>query len=188
MSNNVIQNLVEDNNKYFVNNGLISDIRDTNYPKSYNNMFDQSSAPKTDELLNCNTRSLLQGILEETLLSNTFFSVGNIQNIQDMIRYFFYKEKNKIISQQDNNSLLTIMRSVYLKYSNSAADTVEKIKEEVKQLNTIVVEYSLQQIYINYDNYNLYINELEKLPEPIPLPKAPDKSNFTYDLAARNNM
>lgn len=188
MSNNVISDLVKNDNKYFVNNGLISDIRDTNYPKSYDNMFNQTISPNTNELLNCNTRSLLQGIQEETLLSNTFFSVGNIKNIQDMIRYYFYKEKGKVISQQDNNSLLTIMRSIFLKYSNSAANTVDKIKEEVRELNNIVIEYSLSQIFINYDNYNLYINDLEKLPEPIPLPKLPDNSNFTYDLSERNNM
>ena len=37
--------------------------------------------------------------------------------------------------------------------------------------------------YINYDNYNRYIDSLEKLPQPLELPKVPDKNNYTYNLS-----
>lgn len=174
------------NESVWANNGLLGDIRNTIFPENFYNILDYSNSPQTDTLKNCNTQDQLKGILDETLLSNTFFSVDNIKNIQDMIRYYFYQEKNELISQQNNNELLTIMRGIYLKYSNSAANTIDEIKTEVRELNKIVVEYSLKQIYINYDNYNRYINDLEKLPDPLPLPKMPYKSNFTYDLAKRN--
>ena len=40
----------------------------------------------------------------------------------------------------------------------------------------------------NYDNYNRYIDDLESLPQPMDLPKVPDRNNYTYDLSRRNDM
>ena len=171
------------NESLWEKNGLLGDIRNTTYPENYYNVLDYKNSPDTDKLKNCNTQDSLKGILDETLLSNTFFSVDNIQNIQNMIRYYFFQEKNEIISEQSNNELLTIMRGIYLKYSNSAANTIDEIKSEVIELNKIVTEYSLKQIYINYDNYNRYIDDLESLPQPIDLPKVPEKNNYTYNLS-----
>ena len=175
------------NNSQFKNNGQISNIRDTDYSKGFTDIS-YSNSPDTSSLRNCDTQNALQGILDETLLSNTFFSVDNIQNIQNMLRYYFYKEKNKIVSEQSNNELLTIMRAIYLKYSNSSANSINEIKSEVTELNKIVTEYSLKQMYINYDNYDRYLDGLETLPVPVDLPKAPEKSNFSYDLSKRNDM
>lgn len=179
------------NESVWANNGILGDIKNSTYPKDYTNILnilDYNNSPQTDTLMNCNTQDQLKGILDETLLSNTFFSVGNIKNIQDMIRYYFHKEKNDIISEQNNNELLTIMRGIYLKYSNSAAVSQSEIISEVRELNNIVVEYSLKQIYINYDNYNRYIKEIQTLPVPLPLPKIPEKNNYTYDISKRNDM
>ena len=171
------------NENVWANNGLLGDIRNTTYPENYYNVLDYKNSPDTDSLKNCNTQDSLKGILDETLLSNTFFSVDNIQNIQNMIRYYFYQEKNEVISEQSNNELLTIMRGIYLKYSNSAANTMDEIKSEVLELNKVVTEFSLKQIYINYDNYNRYINDLESLPQPMDLPKMPEKTNYTHNLS-----
>ena len=176
------------NENVWANNGLLGDIRNTTYPENYYNVLDYKSSPETDTLKDCNTQNSLKGILDETLLSNTFFSTGNVQNIQNMIRYYFFQEKNQVISEQSNNELLTIMRGIFLKYSNSAANTMDEIKKEVQELNKVVTEYALKQIYINYDNYNRYIDDLEKLPTPMDLPKVPDKNNYTYDLSRRNDM
>ena len=100
------------NENVWANNGLLGDIRNTTYPENYYNVLDYKNSPDTDSLKNCNTQDSLKGILDETLLSNTFFSVDNIQNIQNMIRYYFYQEKNEVISEQSNNELLTIMRGI----------------------------------------------------------------------------
>jgi len=177
-----VLNTIMDENLW-KNNGLLGDIRNTTYPENYYNVLDYKNSPETSSLKNCNTQDALKGILDETLLSNTFFSTGNIQNIQNMIRYYFFKEKNKVISEQNNNELLTIMRGIYLKYSNSAANSIEEIKKEVIEINKVVVEYSLKQIYINYDMYNRYISDLESLPQPMDLPQMPEKTNYTYDTS-----
>jgi hypothetical protein len=187
MSEPSVLNTILDEKKW-ANNGLLGDIRNTTYPENYYNVLDYKNSPETSSLKNCNTQDALKGILDETLLSNTFFSTGNVQNIQNMIRYYFHQEKNEIISEQNNNELLTIMRGIYLKYSNSAANTLDEIKKEVQEINKVVVEYALKQIYINYDNYNRYISDLESLPTPLDLPKVPDRNNYTYDLSRRNDM
>jgi len=186
MSGGALNELVKNDSNY-KKNGLMGNIKEVVNNKIYDNLFNGYS-PDTKSLLNCNTQVSLQGILEETLLSNTFFSVDNVKNIQVMIRFYFYKNKSEVISDQSNNELLTIMRGTYLKYSNSAANTLPEIISEVQSLNKIVVEFSLKQIYINYDNYTRYINELEVLPLPMDLPKLPDKKNYTYDLSSVNDM
>lgn len=165
------------------NNGLVGDIRSKKTDNINFNVLEYNNNPDTKTLKNCNTQDSLKGILDETLLSNTFFSTGNVENIQLMIRYYFHKEKGQVISDQSNNELLTIMRAIFLKYSNAAANTNDEILFEVRELNNLVVEYSLKQIYINFDNYNRYINDLEKLPLPIDLPKVPNKNNYTYNMS-----
>ena len=131
---------------------------------------------------------ILSGVLEETLLSKYFFSDDNVMNIQKLIKYEFYKEKNDRIDNQSNIILLTIMRGIYLKYSNSADKTLERIKLQIQKLNGLVVQYSLGKIFSNYEMHQHYLNDTSRLPLPMEMPKANSKNNYTSDLTARNNM
>ena len=131
---------------------------------------------------------ILSGVLEETLLSKYFFSDDNVMNIQKLIRFEFFKEKNKKIAYQSNIILLTIMRGIYLKYSNAADKTLEKIQLQIQKLNGLVVQYSLSKMYSNYDMHMHYLNDKSKLPLPIEMPKESFTNNYTYDLTERNNM
>ena len=131
---------------------------------------------------------ILSGVLEETLLSKYFFSDDNVMNIQKLIRYEFFKEKNDKIDYQSNITLLTIMRGIYLKYSNSADKTLERIKLQIQKLNGLVVQYSLGKIYSNYDMYQHYLNDKSRLPLPIEIPKVDYINKGTYDLSERNDM
>ena len=131
---------------------------------------------------------ILSGVLEETLLSKYFFSDDNVMNIQKLIKYEFYKEKNDRIDNQSNIILLTIMRGIYLKYSNSADKTLERIKLQIQKLNGLVVQYSLGKIFSNYEMHQHYLNDTSRLPLPMEMPKANNKNNYTSDLTARNNM
>ena len=94
MSNepSVLDTILDEN--MWRNNGLLGDIRNTEYPENYYNVLDYKNSPETSSLKNCNTQDSLKGILDETLLSNTFFSTGNVQNIQNMIRYYFFQYYN----------------------------------------------------------------------------------------------
>jgi len=131
---------------------------------------------------------ILSGVLEETLLSKYFFSDDNVMNIQKLIKYEFYKEKNDRIDNQSNIILLTIMRGIYLKYSNSADKTLERIKLQIQKLNGLVVQYSLGKIFSNYEMHQHYLHDTSRLPLPQPIPQANYKNNYTSYLTARNNM
>ena len=131
---------------------------------------------------------ILSGVLEETLLSKYFFSDDNVMNIQKLIRYEFFKEKKDKIDYQSNITLLTIMRGIYLKYSNSADKTLEKIKLQIQKLNGLVVQYSLSKIYSNYDMYQHYLKDTSKLPLPMDIPQSVERNNYTYNTSERNDM
>ena len=60
-------------------------------------------------------------------------------NIQKLIRYEFFQEKNDYIDYQSNIELLTIMRGIFLKYSNSGATTIPQIKTEIQKLNSYTI-------------------------------------------------
>ena len=131
---------------------------------------------------------ILSGVLEETLLSKYFFSDDNVMNIQKLIRYEFFKEKSATIDYQSNITLITIMRGIFLKYSNSADKTLERIKLQIQKLNGLVVQYSLSKIYSNYDMYQHYLKDTSRLPLPMDIPKSVERNNYTYDTSERNNM
>jgi hypothetical protein len=132
--------------------------------------------------------NILSGVLEETYLSKYFFSDDNIMNIQKIIRYEFFKEKSTIIDYQSNTMLLTIMRGIFLKYSNSAARSLDEIREQIQKLNNMVVQYSLSKIYSNYDMHNKYLKDINSMPSLMELPKSNTRKNYTHDLSERNNM
>ena len=132
--------------------------------------------------------NILSGVLEETLLSKYFFSTENILNLQKMMRYYFFKKYKVVIDEQSNNILLTIMRGIFLKYSNSGATTIPQIQIEIQKLNSLVTEYNLQKIYSNYEMHNKYMSDIQNLPDPLPLPVNNFKKNTTFDLSADNDL
>ena len=75
----------------------------------------------------------LKGIIQETPMSNLFFSDMNIKSLQWTIRYRIFKEKNKKISYQSENELFVIMRSVYLQYANSFVSS-DNLIDDIKKL------------------------------------------------------
>ena len=167
--------------------GLMPDIYE--YDGSMDNIFvnNDIKIEPGSRSMGC-ADDILSGVLEETLLSKYFFSDDNVMNIQKLIKYEFYKEKNDRIDNQSNIILLTIMRGIYLKYSNSADKTLERIKLQIQKLNGLVVQYSLGKIFSNYEMHQHYLNDTSRLPLPMEMPKANNKNNYTSDLTARNNM
>tara|TARA_Y100000389_G_C17305626_1_gene435236 strand:- start:308 stop:898 length:591 start_codon:yes stop_codon:yes gene_type:complete len=168
------------------NNGLMPDI----YMKKSNldNVMVTNDIQLTPgKTVHC-ADNILSGVLEETYLSKYFFSDDNVLNIQKLIRYEFFKEKNQKIDYQSNITLLTIMRGIYLKYSNSSARSLEEIRSQIQKLNGMVVQYSLSKIYSNYDMYNKYLSDMNHMPNLMDIPKSNYTNNKTFDLSERNNM
>lgn len=106
---------------------------------------------------------------EETPLSIVYFSEGNINLLQDMIKYQVYKQSNNqhVINRQSDTELKIIMRSIYLQYGRNDPNN---IKEQVAYLNNIVVKEAVPGILSGIEQYNAYITKITKLPIPIPRP------------------
>lgn len=152
-----------------VNNGRV-DIKTPNTSDLFQ-MYDKIPANQ------CTTfRNATEGLWTENSLSNTFFSIQNIQIIQNGIRSGVYKRSNGqyLIGPQDCDSLKIIMRSVFLQY---AANQPNNISQQVYELNKMVLDYCIQQVYSEAQGYMKYINDVSTLVVPIAHPVMPDNTD-----------
>jgi len=129
-----------------------------------------------------NQATSIKGIIEETSLSNIFFSDMNMDAIQQSIRYGVNKSTGKNISRQSDTTIYIIMRSIMLQYANFRISTTN-LAEEIRSLNRKVIDYSVENISSNARQYIGYLQDLEKLPTPMDLPAYHNKNNFTYDIS-----
>jgi hypothetical protein len=145
-----------------VNNGRV-DIKTPNTSSLFQ-MYDKIPANQ------CVTfRNATEGLWTSNSLSNAFFSHNNIQIIQNGIRAGVYKKSNGqyTIGPQDCDSLKIIMRSVYLQH---AANQEYNIPQQINELNKIVLNYCIQQVYSEAQGYMKYINDVSTLVVPISHP------------------
>ena len=152
-----------------MNNGRV-DIKTPNTSDLFK-MYDKIPANQ------CVTfRNPTEGLWNDTTLSIAFFSQQNIQMLQNGIRAGVYKKSNGqyTIGPQDCDSLKIIMRSVYLQY---AANQINNISEQVAELNQIVLNYCVQQVYGEAQGYMKYINDASTLVVPIAHPVMADNTD-----------
>ena len=152
-----------------VNNGRI-DIKSPNTSSLFQ-MYDKIPANQ------CVTfRNPTEGLWTDTSLSNTFFSQQNIQILQNGIRAGVYQKSNGqyTIAPQDCDSLKIVMRSVYLQ---NAANQPNNITQQVAELNKIVLNYCIQQVYSEAQGYLKYIDDASTLVVPIAHPVMTDNSD-----------
>jgi hypothetical protein len=152
-----------------VNNGRV-DIKTPNTSELFQ-MYDKIPANQ------CTTfRNATEGLWSENSLSNAFFSLQNIQIIQNGIRAGVYKRSNGqyLIAPQDCDSLKIVMRSVFLQ---NAANQPTNISQQVDQLNKMVLEYCIQQVYSEAQGYMKYINDVSTLVVPIAHPVMADNTD-----------
>jgi hypothetical protein len=109
-------------------------------------------------------------------LSKAFFSQQNIQILQNGIRAGVYQKSNGqyTIGPQDCDSLKIVMRSVYLQ---NAANQPNNITQQVAELNKIVLNYCIQQVYSEAQGYLKYIDDASTLVVPIAHPVMADNSD-----------
>ena len=156
------------------NNGRV-DIKTPNTSKLFQ-MYDKIPANQ------CTTfRSATEGLWDSTTLSQVFFSEQNIQIIQNGIRAGVYKKSNGqyTIGPQDCDSLKIIMRSVFLQYS---ANQPNNISEQITELNKIVLDYCIQQVYSEAQGYMTYVNDVSTLVVPIERPVMTSNNDRQLEL------
>lgn len=114
-------------------------------------------------------RNATEGLWSQTPLSQTFFSWKNIQIIQNGLRSGVYNRSNGqyIIGPQDCDSLKIIMRSVFLQHS---ANLPNNISQQINELNKIVLDYCIQQVYSEAQGYMKYVDDVSTLVVPIAHP------------------
>ena len=152
-----------------VNNGRV-DIKSPNTSTLFE-MYDKIPANQ------CVTfRNPTEGLWTDTYLSQTFFSQENIQIIQNGIRAGVYHKSNGqyTIGSQDCDSLKIVMRSVYLQH---AANQPNNITQQVSELNKIVLNYCIQQVYSEAQGYMKYLDDASTLVVPIAHPVMADNTD-----------
>ena len=152
-----------------VNNGRV-DIK-TPSTSSLFEMYDKIPANQ------CATfRNATEGLWDETYLSQAFFSKENIQILQNGIRAGVYKQSNGqyLVAPQDCDSLKIIMRSVYLQHS---ANQINNITQQISELNKIVLDYSIKQVYSEAQGYMKYLDDASTLVVPIAHPVMTDNTD-----------
>lgn len=114
-------------------------------------------------------RNPTEGLWDETSLSQAFFSQHNIQILQNGIRAGVYKRSNGqyVIGPQNCDSLKIIMRSVFLQHSSNQPNNIAK---QIDELNKIVLNYCIQQVYSEAQGYMKYIDDVSTLAVPISHP------------------
>ena len=157
-----------------VNNGRI-DIKTPNTSALFQ-MYDKIPANQ------CATfRNPTEGLWDSNVLSDAFFSLQNIQIIQNGIRAGVYKMSNGqyVIGPQDCDSLKIIMRSVFLQYS---ANQPNNFTKQIEELNKIVLNYSTQQVYSEAQGYMKYIDDASTLVVPISHPVMSSENDRQLEL------
>jgi len=126
-------------------------------------------------------RNATEGLWNDTTLSKVFFSQQNIQILQNGIRAGVYHRSNGqyVVGPQDCDSLKIIMRSVFLQYS---ANQPSNIPQQIEELNKIVLNYCIQQVYSEAQGYMKYIDDASTLVVPIAHPVQASNTDRQLEL------
>jgi hypothetical protein len=108
----------------------------------------------------------LEGQLVRTPLSDLFFSSLNIDALQLGIqnRVVNETEGKYKVGRQSDAELKIVMRSIFLQY---AKHQPEHIVEQVRELNKLVLDFSVGQVLTNLRQYVVYRKDASTLPLPM---------------------
>ena len=112
----------------------------------------------------------LKGIQEDSVLSQIYFSKSNMNILQDMLRFYVFKNSNgkHVIGRQSDIDLKIIMRSIFLQH---ALNLNCNIKEQIKKLNSMVISWAGPRVLNEVNQYLGYIQNVEHMPMPMERPK-----------------
>ncbi|MAP67584.1 MAG: hypothetical protein CMF80_07800 [Candidatus Marinimicrobia bacterium] len=116
-------------------------------------------------------RDALNGNIITSDLSVAYFSKENIRIIQNGLRVGVYNlsKGSYIISPQNEDNLKVIMRSIFLQNS---ANLPNNIKEQINELNSIVLDYCIPKVYGEAKGYLTYLHDVSNLAIPMERPES----------------
>jgi len=108
-------------------------------------------------------------IQQVTPLSALYFSKRNMEILQSKIRKAVFDRTNgeHLIGEQSITELEIVMRAIFLQYARYSGD----LREQVLQLDKMVVEETVPKIISGIKQYMGYLHDVQQLPIPIDLPK-----------------
>lgn len=122
-------------------------------------------------------RNPTTGIFTETDLIKKYFSSANINLIQKEIQEGVLRLSNGRyqVGPQNCDTLKIIMRSIYLQYS---LNQPENIDDQIRQLNSLVLTYCIENVYNEAKSYMKYLYDVSNLYQPMeyPIYTAKDKT------------
>ena len=112
--------------------------------------------------------------LDCTEVSKIFFSIDNIDLLQQGIRNKILNDTDGQIniSRQSDDELKIIMRSIYFQYGKNS---LNNIKEQILDLNTRVIEWSVPEIISNVKQSQKYLQDISTMPVPLERSTLPSK-------------
>ena len=115
------------------------------------------------------TVDLMRGNWEENPVSNAFFGMPNMDYLQkEIVRQVYEQSKGRWeIDPQDIDELKIVMRAMYYQYGKNLPTD---IRGQVKELNDLVLGWTVPRIMREIDAHIYYINDIDKLPVPIERP------------------
>jgi len=103
----------------------------------------------------------------ETPLNTLFFSEFNQNLLQRGIRQSFKNKTGIAIDRQNPADLYSMMRVVFI---NNAGDHYARVNEQVKFMNTRVIEAALGQIQTGVSQYMAYVQDIDTISVPLDQP------------------
>jgi hypothetical protein len=118
---------------------------------------------------NYSCRDAMNGNWYDTELSNAFFSGRNMQIVQNGIRAGVYNKSNQqyVVGEQNLDELQIIMRGLFLQY---ARNQPTGIAQQISDLNKIVLDYAVSQVWSEAEGYMKYKRDASTLVVPLNLP------------------
>ena len=143
-----------------MNNGRVNNIL---YDKNYN-IYDLHQEEKKADTNFQN--EAIKGMHQANDISKVFFSETNINVLQEAIRYQVYQKscKKHIIDRQSDNDLKVILRATYMEH---AQHNPRFPLEEIKRLNTIILDFCVPRILQEINMYIRYRRDISNLPVPL---------------------
>ena len=103
----------------------------------------------------------------ETPLNTLFFSEFNKNLLQRGIRQAFKNKTGIAIDYQNSDDLYGIMRVVFI---NNSGDHHTNVNEQVRVMNTRVIETAISQIQTGVSQYIAYAQDIDTISTPIDRP------------------
>ena len=103
----------------------------------------------------------------ETPLNTLFFSDFNKNLLQRGIRQAFKNKTGISIDYQNPDDLFSLMRVVFI---NNSGDQYSKVNDQVRYMNTKVIESALSQIQTGVSQYIAYAEDIDTISAPMDRP------------------